>query len=106
MIISIITFKIENIIFFSININKGAPKKSALEQYTPNLIAGFSTAGGIMAFFAFTCAIYKFRYRDPEEEKKRRPNEENGIKMSTISGSNVNDGFVDEDFDDISSVRF
>ncbi len=42
----------------------GAPKNSFLEQYTPNLIAGFSTAGAIIALFAFTCAIYHFRFKE------------------------------------------
>ena len=42
----------------------GAPKKSDLEQYTPNLIAGFSTAGSIIALFAFSCALYHFRYKE------------------------------------------
>lgn len=48
----------------------GAPKQSTLEEYTPNLIAGFSTAGGIIAFFAFTCAVYRFRYQSPVKMEK------------------------------------
>ena len=44
----------------------GAPKSSLLEEYTPNLIAGFSTFGGVIALFAFTCGIHKYRYKSPK----------------------------------------
>lgn len=45
----------------------GAPKRTVLEEYTPNLIAGFATAGGVIAFFLFTCALYRFRYKSPRD---------------------------------------
>ena len=46
----------------------GAPFSSALEQYKPNIIAGFSTFGGIILIFALSCGVYNLRYK--EEPKK------------------------------------
>lgn len=48
----------------------GAPKASTLEEYTPNLIAGFATAGGLIAFFVFACALYRFRYSNRHGNNK------------------------------------
>lgn len=76
----------------------GAPKASLLEEFTPNLIAGFSAFGGIIAFFAFVCGIAKFRYKEPVKffKKTQDPN-----KFATQD----NAGFEDIDGTELEIVK-
>ncbi|RNA11131.1 hypothetical protein BpHYR1_009945 [Brachionus plicatilis] len=49
----------------------GAPKDTLLEEYLPNIIAGSSTAGAIIAFFIITCSVYKLRYKKPKTKNTK-----------------------------------
>jgi hypothetical protein len=74
----------------------GAPKSNLLEQYRPNLIAGFSTFGAIIALFAFACGINKYKYRElpsSSSNGKKYKKANNNIKLESLGGEYTNDGF-------------
>ncbi|CAF0705592.1 unnamed protein product [Brachionus calyciflorus] len=74
----------------------GAPKDSLYEEYKPNIIAGFTTAGAIITFFAITCTISKFRYKLPDS-KKEICSESNELKDINPSTSYNNDSYLNEE---------
>ena len=62
----------------------GPPPKDFLDEYKWNLIAGFSTAGGILSLFIFVWAINKYRYKEEPRPKKATVYQVNtGYEMST-----------------------